>query len=218
MAADPKEAALPLTRAGAVAQRLRELILSGEIEPGARLRQAEIADRFGVSTTPVREAFVSLAREGLVRRDTHRGVVVFAPSADELSEIYEIRSVVEPLATRIAAKQMTSERLDQLDRIVKQMRTANPTRYLELNHELHSLIYTAAERPRLMGIIENLREAASRYLAMATRLEDPDYSEQVQREHEEIVEQLRSGSPSKASRLVREHLENSAVQVLKVIK
>jgi DNA-binding GntR family transcriptional regulator len=115
---------LPLTRAGAVAAQLRELINSGEIPPGSRLRQTEVARRFGVSTTPVREAFVALAREGLVRQDTHRGVVVFVPSVEELEEIYEIRGVLEPLATRLAAGKLREAELAALDRIVAEMRTA----------------------------------------------------------------------------------------------
>jgi DNA-binding GntR family transcriptional regulator len=80
MAFDPKNSIVPLTRSEAVAGELRRMIQSGEFPPGARLRQAEIAARFGMSTTPVREAFMILAQEGIVRQDAHRGVVVFQPS------------------------------------------------------------------------------------------------------------------------------------------
>src|SRR5213593_1234309 len=83
----------PRTRAEAIAAELRRAILVGELAPGDRLRQAEMAERYGVSTTPVREAFTALAGEGLVRQDAHRGVVVFSPSVDEVSETYEIRIV-----------------------------------------------------------------------------------------------------------------------------
>src|ERR1700759_5316261 len=104
-------AAMPLTRAGVVTERLRDMIKSHELPAGTRLRQAEFAERFGVSTTPVREAFVALAREGLVTQDPHRGVVVFEPSLQELDEIYEIRIALEPLATEIAAKQLSEDDL-----------------------------------------------------------------------------------------------------------
>ena len=104
----------PPTRAGAVAEKLRRLIQSGEIAPGSRLRQNELAERFGVSTTPVREAFAELAREGIVRLDAHRGATVFRPSLDELIEIYEIRGALEPLATELAAARATDDELAEL--------------------------------------------------------------------------------------------------------
>src|SRR4051794_23016002 len=121
--------ALP-TRAGIVADQLRQMIKSGELPPGTHLRQAEFAERFGVSTTPVREAFVTLAREGLLRQDAHRGVVVFDASVEELAEVYEIRAVLEPLAAQIATKQLSDEDLDELARIIDEMRHAEPAPYL----------------------------------------------------------------------------------------
>jgi DNA-binding GntR family transcriptional regulator len=210
--------ALPLTRAGAVAAELRQLIKTGEIAPGTHLRQAEVAERFGVSTTPVREAFVALAREGLVRQDAHRGVVVFVPSVEELAEIYEIRAVLEPLATEIAAKKLTEDDLAALDRIVEEMRDAEPRRYLELNRELHGRIYAAAGRPRLIEMIAGLREAAANYISMNVTQYDERYREQVQAEHEGIVEALRHGTPKQAARAIRDHLQHNARHVAALIE
>jgi DNA-binding GntR family transcriptional regulator len=201
------------TRAGAVASRLREEIQSGQITSGTRLRQVDVAERFGVSTTPVREAFVTLAREGLVTQDAHRGVVVFAPSVEELAEIYEIRVVLEPVATRIAATQMTSETLDELDAIVARMPDASPSEYAELNSALHTGIYRVANRPLLLGMIENLRERAASYMLIGVTKYSNVYFDKVQEEHEEIVALLRDGTPAQAARAVKIHLENSASQV-----
>ena len=214
---DKHKDSLPPTRAGAVAADLRLRIQTGEIPPGSRLRQAEIAERYGVSTTPVREAFVTLAREGLVRQDAHRGVISFAPSVAELSEIYEIRTALEPMATRIAASQITSATLDELDKIVARMRRAKGPDYSALNSELHTKIYSAADRPRLLDIIENLRRAASGYLMVAINKYDEPYAGAVQAEHEAIVESLRNGTPAKAARLMRQHLENSAREVTSLL-
>jgi len=205
--------AVPPTRASAVAADLRRQIQSGALSPGSRLRQVEVADRYGVSTTPVREAFVTLAREGIVKQDAHRGVIVFAPSAEELAEIYEIRAALEPLAARIAAPKLSPEALDELDQIVAKMRVTKPPKYAVLNDELHTTIYRAAERPRLFDLIENQRQAAASYLTMAVTKYDEPYLSEVQREHEEIVEALRDGTPAQAARLVREHLEHSAREV-----
>jgi DNA-binding GntR family transcriptional regulator len=77
---------MPGTRADSVAAEFRHMILSGELPAGSRLRQVEVSERFGVSTTPVREAFLSLSREGLVRQDAHRGFTVLLPSRDDLRE------------------------------------------------------------------------------------------------------------------------------------
>jgi DNA-binding GntR family transcriptional regulator len=193
-----------------VAEGLRRLIQDGEIEQGTRLRQAEIAKRFNVSTTPVREAFVTLAREGLVRHDAHRGVVVFRPSAEELMEIYELRIVLEPLATEIAALSLTEEELAELDQIVVEMATADPDEYTELNRRLHTAIYEAADRPRILEIVDGLREAASSYLVMGFRGQDKQYDMAVQAEHEEIVAMLKERSPEKAGKAMRRHLERNA--------
>src|SRR5690348_4351298 len=88
-----------LTVAEQVATALREEITTGQLAAGTRLRQNEIAQRFGVSSTPVREAFGLLQSEGLVQIDPHRGVTVFLPSIQDLIEHYEIRIALEVLAT-----------------------------------------------------------------------------------------------------------------------
>jgi DNA-binding GntR family transcriptional regulator len=206
------------TRAGAVAERLRELIRSGELAPGTHLRQDEFAARFGVSTTPVREAFLALEREGLVRRHPHRGVVVFMPSIEELNELYEIRAALEPLAAEIAARKLTEDDLAALERIVTEMRNARPKRFLELNDELHSRIYAAADRPRLRELIDGLREPAAAYVDMNVELYDRTYRNQVQAEHEALVDALRSRAPKRVARAMREHLEHSGKHIVSLIE
>src|SRR5882724_6375493 len=128
MATEQTNSIVPMTRSEAVAGELRRMIKSGELAPGAHLRQADIAARFGMSTTPVREAFMILAQEGIVRQDAHRGVVVFEPSLEDLTETYEIREVLEGLAAGLAAKQLTDEDLAALGAFVEQMRSAKPAR------------------------------------------------------------------------------------------
>jgi DNA-binding GntR family transcriptional regulator len=210
-------AAMPLTRAGAVTERLRQMIKSGELPAGTHLRQAEIAQRFGVSTTPVREAFVALAREGLVIQDAHRGVVVFEPSIDELHDVYEIRIVLESLATEIAAKQISAEEIAALERIVMQMRKAKPARFVELNSEFHGRLYAATNRKRLLEIVDNLRETAANYVGIGVIQYHPEYRKETEREHEEIVAALKARAPKRAAKAMREHLEHSARHVAELI-
>ena len=86
-----------------VAAELRRMIQAGELAAGAPLRQGELAARFGISTTPVREALMALAREGLIRHDAHRGAIVFPPTHEDIRENFEIRLALEPLASGLAA-------------------------------------------------------------------------------------------------------------------
>jgi DNA-binding GntR family transcriptional regulator len=206
------------TRAGAVAERIRQLIRSGELPPGTHLRQAEFAERFGVSTTPVREAFVALAREGLVRQDAHRGVVVFTPSGEELREVYEIRAALEPLATELAAAKLSDDEIAALEGIVTEMRKAKPRRYFELNGELHDRIYAAAGRPRLVEMIDGLREASTTYIGINFTQYEQEYREQVQAEHEAILAALRSRAAKRAARAMRDHLQHSASHLANLIE
>jgi DNA-binding GntR family transcriptional regulator len=218
MASEQTNSIVPMTRSEAVAGELRRMITSGELAPGTHLRQADIAARFGMSTTPVREAFMILAREGVVRQDAHRGVVVFEPSLEELTETYEIREVLEALATELAAKRLKDDDLEALDAIVEQMRSAKPARYVELNRDFHRRIYDGADRPRLLEMIEQLRDIASSYIGLTVREYDPDYRDQVQREHEAIRDALRKRDAKRAGRLVRDHLRHNARQVATLVE
>lgn len=201
---------LPRTRATAVADELRRQIQSGELPPGTRLRQADIARRFGVSTTPVREALSGLAREGLVQRDAQRGAIVFVPSAEELQENYEIRIALEPLATRLATPNLTGSDHDALAGLVVEMREAPDGEGVwALNAEFHSRIYAVCERPRLIELIEGLRSAVFRYLRMVTSEADPVYWAESNLEHDAIIEALRRYDAAEAERLMAKHLVNS---------
>lgn len=208
----------PRTRAEAVADELRRLIQSGALAPGTRLYQVEIARRIGVSTTPVREAFTRLAREGLVRQDAHRGAMVFLPSLDELNENYEIRIALEELATRLAAERLAEDDLEALDDLVREMQATNdPHHYLTLNRAFHARIYAAAGRPRLAELIENLRDAAAGYISLLESEDDPAYAQQVQDEHERIAQALRARRPATAAKTMAEHLRNSADHIARSV-
>lgn len=204
--------AAPSTRAEAVANHLRQMILSGDLPPGTKLRQAEIAERFNVSTTPVREAFRLLAHDGIVRQDAHRGVEVFRPTTGGIRENYEIRLALEPLAAEIAAKSplMTDELLDELDAIQDEMERATTTdASTDCNRRLHLGIYRAAERPALLSMIEQLRHAADAYVLLLGAWTPPGYREAVQEEHRAILAGLRARSAPKARKAMAAHLKHN---------
>jgi DNA-binding GntR family transcriptional regulator len=201
------------TRAAAVADELRRLILSGELEPGARLRQVELAERFKVSTTPVREAFTALAKVGLVQHDAQRGVVVFSPSIKDIAENYEIRIALEPLATELAARHVSDAEVRRINEIVSEMRAAadDKSTYQQLNRAFHHEIYAAARRPRLLEIIESLRDASEAYIRFDfVSRPDPQFNEDAHRQHEAIADAVSARDPETARALMEEHLIENA--------
>ena len=207
------------TRASAVADQLRKLIQSGEFPPGSRLRQNEVAARFGVSTTPVREAFTLLARDGIVRLDVHRGATVFQPSLDEFIEIYEIRMALEPLATELAAARATDEEIRDLKMIHLDMeKTGDPVRYVELNQIFHAKIYDMAGRPRLASMIEGLRKTAFNYIALTNpQPANKAYAAKVRAQHAEIFEAVQARQGKRAARVVKEHLQTTLDHVISLV-
>jgi DNA-binding GntR family transcriptional regulator len=201
------------TRSSAVADAIRRDILSGVIPAGTHLRQAVVAKELGVSTTPVREAFVALRREGLVLADSHKGVVVFRPSVDDLIENYLIRIALESLATRQAVPRLDAEALDDLEQLLGAMKTASPRRYIDLNRQFHRRIYVAAEMPRLLEYIESLRDASVAYMLMiadkkkVTAADKRAHAER-QKEHVAIFNACRAGDAELAASLMARHLES----------
>src|SRR4051812_35366586 len=155
----------PRTIAGQVAERLKAEILAGERPAGAKLRQVEIAQNYGVSTTPVREALATLQREGLVQHHPQRGAVVFLPSVDDLRHHYEIRAALESLAAAKAAERFEADWAPPLGQLLERMREAPPAgQYLALNQAFHTQVYEHSGRPQLVAMIAGLRDASSAYL------------------------------------------------------
>src|SRR3954452_4088541 len=155
----------PRTIAGQVAERLRAEIVAGDRAPGSRLRQVEIAQRLGVSTTPVREALAMLQQEGLVRLHPQRGAVVFLPSVVDLREHYEIRAALEALAAARTAERFEKAWAKPLEAYLREMRNGPAAgRYIELNQQFHTQLYEHCQRPRLVEMIAALRDASSAYL------------------------------------------------------
>lgn len=197
------------TTAKVVAGKLRDEIQEGVLGPGTRLRQNEIAARFGVSTTPVREAFAQLQAEGLVRIDPHRGAVVFHPTLEDLLEYYEIREALETLAVSHAVDAITPELARELNDLIDRMRkTKNPRRWLQMNDEFHLKLYECAGRPQLSALIANLRDASNPYIYMFVANTKP--IDEANAEHQEIVAACVAGDHEGAQRAIRNHLRHTA--------
>jgi len=202
------------TTAKILATRLRDEIQEGVLAPGTRLRQNELAERFGVSTTPVREAFAQLQAEGLVRIDPHRGAVVFHPTAEDLFEYYEIREALETLAVDRAARKITPAAGKELGELIARMRrTRSPRRWLQMNDEFHLKLYEAARRPRLSSLIATLRDASNPYIYMFVANRKP--TDEADAEHEQILAACLAGDSDAAQAAIRAHLRHTSGELAK---
>ena len=203
----------PRTIAGQVAERLKAEILAGSRPAGARLRQVEIAQAYGVSTTPVREALATLQREGLVRAHPQRGAVVFLPSVEDLRHHYEIRAALESLAAAKAAERFEPAWASPLEAVLAEMRDGpGAARYLALNQQFHTALYERSGRPQLVEMIAALRDASSAYLHIYRAQSDFPVT-RLDAEHHAILAACVERDPERAAAATRAHLENTVEHV-----
>ncbi|MQA99846.1 MAG: FCD domain-containing protein [Actinobacteria bacterium] len=200
-----------------VAARLRDEILRAELAPGTRLRQGAMAKRFGVSTTPVREAFTLLQAEGLVRIDPHRGAIVFLPSVKDVREYYEIREALESLAIALALPNLDDDTLDELQALVARMRVEeDESAWAEMNERFHRTIYEASDRPRLTSMIATLRDASKAYIHMYVARQNP--ATRSNDDHQRILDACRSRNAKRARASISHHMRHTASELAAFIQ
>ncbi|UCC88273.1 MAG: GntR family transcriptional regulator [Anaerolineales bacterium] len=197
---------IPRTVKNGLVENLRDEIIRGGIAPGQRLRLEEIAARFDVSTMPVREALRDLEAEGLVTNFPHRGAVVTCLSADDLKDIYDVRTTLETIATRLAVPNMTEETLAELRSVVEQIDTClgDVVTLVKLNHEFHSTLYAASGRRHLCELIRILRHRTQHYLH--AYIDDLGGMPHAQSEHRTILEACRRGDVEQAASIIHDHV------------
>lgn len=161
----------PLSGHDLIYTELRRMILTGRIRPGDWLRQVEIAKQFGVSRTPVREAFRTLSRDGLVELIPNHGAWVLSLSVEEFEEIYALRIGIEGLAAKLVAEQATEEQIDKLetklDRLRSEMNSLDLETYLVREWQFRISCFSILSRRRLLQRILSLREESERYIPLA---------------------------------------------------
>lgn len=194
--------------AGRVADELRNEILHGDIAPGSRLSQLRLAERFGVSRIPVRDALQLLAGEGLVNPTSNATAVVTGMSVPELQELYELREAVEPMATQIAVPNVGRADILTMRKQLSVMEAdSDPRAWLAANADFHAAVYKRAVRPRMIELVEQLRRLTERYLYV--HLEVIGHTEHLHAEHLAIMASVEAGDAALAARLTREHLATS---------
>lgn len=199
--------------AEAVADSLRRQIQRRELLPGQRVRQRDVAARLSVSTTPVREALQILQMEGLIVLDPNRGAMVSIPSRQEIVEIYEMRELLEGLAIAKAVPKLTSRDIRRLDALLRLMKERpEGSKRSPLNTEFHLLIYRRSGRRTLCQLIERLRDVCSLYIEGMHQLEA--VREQVDQEHQDIIDACRQRDVVSAKSATSRHLWHTAQVML----
>lgn len=184
---------------------MRQAIILGELHAGQSLRQADVAERFGVSRIPVREALSLLEGQGWLTSAPHKGVVVRALSADDCRELAELRVLLESRALRLALPNMTAETFAQAKKVLDQSdRQVGLEHWAESNWVFHSTLYVPANRPRLLTLLENLHALSARYLFMHVSIRN--YRDHAQRDHRALLAACRKRDAALAERILKKHI------------
>jgi DNA-binding GntR family transcriptional regulator len=192
------------TQAARIARILTDRIISGDIPPGARLRQDHIATEFGASHVPVREAFRQLQMQGLAENLPRRGFRVSDFDVAELREVAEMRASLESLALRHAAPRITRAILLAAEEVTHRGDRAETVRDWEAaNRHFHRLILTPCQMPRLLRTIDDLQAASARFLFAAWRR---DWEARTDHDHRAILDALRKGQTDLACATLARHV------------
>ena len=196
---------------------LRQAILKGELKPGERLMEIQLAEKLGVSRTPIREAIRKLELEGLVLMIPRRGAEVAKISHKSLQDVLEVRGALEELATDLACQRIDEEQLAALheaeDRFKKAVATGTEMEIAEADEAYHDIIYNATGNKRLIQMINNLREQMYRY--RLEYIKDEAQRGTLINEHEKILEAIRIRDIIRAKALMKEHIDNQEMTVSK---
>lgn len=190
---------------------IQQALRLGRYKPGERLIAEDIAAEIGTSRMPVREAFRRLAADGLVVLRPNRGCIVAGLTLDELYEVFEIRSVLEGLAVRLAIHRIDEEVLDELERLLERMERAGQSGssdWVVRHQEFHGRIYALSGRPKLIRQIAALHVVIEPYMRIWFDYVDKPLSSRE--EHAALIAALRSGDARHAEQVMQDHILGTA--------
>ena len=203
-----------------VFQTLRQAILKGELKPGERLMEVALAERLGVSRTPIREAMRKLELEGLVVMVPRKGAQVASITEKDLTDVLEVRITLENFAIEKACTHMTEEDMDKLWLASKQFERAiqegDLVRIAEADQTFHEIIYQASDNARLLQVLTNMREQIYRY--RLEYLKDELSRDKLLEEHRRLTDAIRRRDAAQAQRISFEHLENQRKAIIRSIR
>lgn len=199
---------------------LREAILKGELKPGERLMELQLAAKLGVSRTPIREAIRMLEQEGLAVTIPRKGAEVAKMTEKDMEDVLQVREALDELAASIACEQITEEQLGELAGAMKEfeasIKTKDVKKIAEIDVKFHDIIYQSTGNPKLVNILNNLREQMYRY--RIEYLKDERIYPNLLKEHQEILEGLSKKNKEKVTEMMHQHVANQAIAVKAVIR
>lgn len=199
---------------------LRQAILRGELKPGERLMEIQLANKLGVSRTPIREAIRKLELEGLVLMIPRKGAEVADITEKSLRDVLEVRKALEELSVQLACEKITPEEIGELEKAAEEfkriLKSDDITEVAEADVRFHDVIYMATDNQKLISLLNKLREQMYRY--RVEYLKNPEVHEKLIREHEEIIEHIKNREKEAASEIVCKHIDNQVAAVTDTIR
>jgi DNA-binding GntR family transcriptional regulator len=188
--------------------RLRTLIVRGDLAPGVALQETQLSEELGISRTPLREALKLLAAEGLLELRSNRSAQIAPLRQNEIDEIFEVISAIEGIAAQLAASRITNQELKRLTQLQERMEAHHDSgrleEYFRINQEIHGFIVACARNGVLQSTHETLlaRAERARYFALSSRTRWDDSV----REHRQILKALKARDAEAASRALTQHV------------
>ena len=195
---------------------LRQLIIDSTLPPGTVLKQAELARHFGVSRTPMREAFRMLQEEDLIQADPNQRAVVRGMDGEELDQLYSTRIALESLGARITTRRLEHPEIDEirqcLDKMAAHLATNDQSEWMVAHRRFHELCMARAGQP-MLRVVKSYAERSERYVRLYW-LWHPQANAARQREHEALLEAVLGTDPALSGALMAQHLSHTALTVL----
>lgn len=199
---------------------LREAILKGELKPGERLMELQLASKLGVSRTPIREAIRMLELEGLAVTIPRKGAEVAKMTVKDMEDVLEVREALDELAAKIACNKITEEQLQTLSKVKDAFEESTKTTDIKqiamYDEKFHDVIYESTGNVRLVNLLNNLREQIYRY--RVEYLKNVEVYPRLIKEHETILKALQDRNQELVVEAMRDHVENQATAVTQIIR
>ena len=199
---------------------LRQAILRGELKPGERLMEIQLANKLGVSRTPIREAIRKLELEGLVLMIPRKGAEVAEITEKNMRDVLEVRKALEELAVQLACEKITAEEIEEMKKAAEEfkmiLKSKDITEIAEADVRFHDIIYMATDNQKLILLLNNLREQMYRYRVEYLKREEA--YPQLIAEHAAIIEYISKGEKKAATDVMCKHIDNQVTTVIDVIR
>lgn len=215
-----KNLRVPLSLKEMAFQSIKAAILSNKLEPGKIYNEQGLAKELGISKTPVREALLDLATKGFINPLPRRGVQVNVLTEKDIKDLYDVRIALETAIVRWIIPKLTEESLKKIEAIHKKERSAikadDRLSYLRIDREFHLYLASLTENRYMATSLENIRDLID-WMGFKA-LTRQERMEEVEHEHEKVIEKLRKGDPKGAEHLMEEHIRITVKNVLQWLK